>query len=90
MRKNPTPGGTIVATASVVSLYPHEGYPEYCGAKAAVLQFMRAASPVLRKVRLEVPEWMTRSLTSFIERQYQLQRGSAWDRPYSNTATGND
>jgi NAD(P)-dependent dehydrogenase (short-subunit alcohol dehydrogenase family) len=36
MRKNEIPGGRIVATSSVASIYPHESYPEYCGAKAAV------------------------------------------------------
>jgi len=50
MRKNPTPGGKIVATASAAALYPHESYPEYDGAKAAVLNFMRAVSRVLKIV----------------------------------------
>lgn len=36
MRKNKTPGGRIVATGSVAAIYPHETYPEYDGAKAAV------------------------------------------------------
>jgi NAD(P)-dependent dehydrogenase (short-subunit alcohol dehydrogenase family) len=36
MRKNKTPGGRIVATASAAAIYPHESYPEYDGAKAAV------------------------------------------------------
>ena len=36
MRKNPTPGGQIVATASIAAIHPHPSYPEYCGAKAAV------------------------------------------------------
>ncbi|KAJ4286229.1 hypothetical protein N0V90_013263 [Kalmusia sp. IMI 367209] len=35
MRKNSTPGGKIVATASVAGIVPHETYPEYDGAKAA-------------------------------------------------------
>ncbi|KAG7133982.1 Short-chain dehydrogenase/reductase ascJ like protein [Verticillium longisporum] len=48
MRKNKVPGGTIVATGSVAALYPHETYPEYDGAKAAVVNFVRATSRVLK------------------------------------------
>jgi len=48
MRKNKIPGGRIVSTGSVVALYPHETYPEYDGAKAAVLQFSRAVSRILK------------------------------------------
>ncbi|KAJ9665476.1 hypothetical protein H2201_004358 [Coniosporium apollinis] len=48
MRKNKTPGGKIVTTASCAALYPHETYPEYDGAKAAVLNFVRATSRVLK------------------------------------------
>jgi len=48
MRKNKIPGGRIVATSSVASIYPHESYPEYCGAKAAVLQFVRGTARVLK------------------------------------------
>jgi NAD(P)-dependent dehydrogenase (short-subunit alcohol dehydrogenase family) len=36
MRKNKTPGGSIVVTASAAAVAPHETYPEYDGAKAAV------------------------------------------------------
>lgn len=36
MRKNKIPGGRIVSTGSVAAIYPHEMYPEYDGAKAAV------------------------------------------------------
>lgn len=36
MRQNPTPGGQIVATASIAAVHPHSSFPEYCGAKAAV------------------------------------------------------
>lgn len=36
MRKNKIPGGKIVATGSVAAIVPHEAYPEYAGAKAAV------------------------------------------------------
>lgn len=50
MRQNTPPGGKIVATGSVVALYPHSTYPEYSGAKAGVLQFMRTSAPVLKIV----------------------------------------
>ncbi|KAK3614715.1 hypothetical protein LTR56_027071 [Elasticomyces elasticus] len=48
MRKNPTPGGVIVATASIAAMHPHPSYPEYNGAKAAVLNFVRGSAEVLR------------------------------------------
>ncbi|KAF2418940.1 NAD(P)-binding protein [Tothia fuscella] len=48
MRKNKTPGGKIVATASVAAIYSHSSYPEYNGAKAAVVQFIRGVAPVLK------------------------------------------
>jgi NAD(P)-dependent dehydrogenase (short-subunit alcohol dehydrogenase family) len=48
MRKNPTPGGKIVATSSGAALYPLPTYPEYNGAKAAVIQFIRTVAPVLK------------------------------------------
>ncbi|KAL1639700.1 hypothetical protein SLS58_007598 [Diplodia intermedia] len=49
MRHNrePGPGGKIVVTGSVAAMFPHESYPEYCGAKAAVVQFVRGVAPVL-------------------------------------------
>lgn len=51
MRKNtPVPGGKIIATASVAGIYPHATYPEYNGAKAAVINFARGAAPVLKLV----------------------------------------
>jgi hypothetical protein len=50
MRKNKTPGGKIVATASVAAIEPHETYPEYDGAKAAVVNFVRATSRILKSV----------------------------------------
>ena len=52
MRKNATPGGCIVATASAAAVTPHETYPEYDGAKAAVVNFVRATSRVLKIVRI--------------------------------------
>lgn len=49
MRKNPTPGGVIVATASIAAVHPHPSYPEYNGAKAAVLNFVRGVAEVLKR-----------------------------------------
>ncbi|EAT91751.1 hypothetical protein SNOG_00256 [Parastagonospora nodorum SN15] len=48
MRKNKAPGGKIVATASVAAIVPHESYPEYDGAKAAVVNFVRATARILK------------------------------------------
>ena len=48
MRKNKTPGGAIVATASVAAMHPHESYPEYNGAKAGVLNWVRGTSRILK------------------------------------------
>lgn len=48
MRKNKTPGGAIVATASVAAIHPHETYPEYNGAKAGVLNWVRGTARVLK------------------------------------------
>ncbi|KAF9637282.1 putative 15-hydroxyprostaglandin dehydrogenase protein [Lasiodiplodia theobromae] len=46
---NPSPGGKIVVTGSLGALFPHEAYPEYCGAKAAVAQFVRGVAPLLKE-----------------------------------------
>jgi len=48
MRKNQKPGGHIVCTVSAAALYPHETYPEYDGAKAAVLNFIHATGRILK------------------------------------------
>ncbi|KAF2823572.1 NAD(P)-binding protein [Ophiobolus disseminans] len=48
MRKNKVPGGKIVTTASVAAIVPHETYPEYNGAKAAVVQFVRGTARILK------------------------------------------
>ena len=51
MRHNPGPGGPggkIVVTASNAGIHPHPSYPEYNGAKAAVIQFVRGAAEILR------------------------------------------
>lgn len=47
MRLNPIPGGAIVATASIAAVHPHPSYPEYNGAKAGVLNFMRGVRDIL-------------------------------------------
>ncbi len=48
MRHNPTPGGKIIITGSIGGIFPHSSYPEYCGAKAAVIQFVRGVAPLLK------------------------------------------
>ncbi|KAL2817670.1 hypothetical protein BDW59DRAFT_175395 [Aspergillus cavernicola] len=53
MRINQVPRGGgggwgIVATSSIASVHPHQTFPEYCGAKAAINQFVRTAAPILR------------------------------------------
>ncbi|KAL2858545.1 hypothetical protein BJY01DRAFT_241873 [Aspergillus pseudoustus] len=48
MRKNRVPGGRIVATSSIASVHPHQTFPEYCGAKAAINHFVRTAAPILK------------------------------------------
>ncbi|TPX16546.1 uncharacterized protein E0L32_003840 [Thyridium curvatum] len=51
MRHNPPgsggPGGKIVCTASNAGVHPHRSYPEYNGAKAGVVQFVRTVADVL-------------------------------------------
>ncbi|KAI7696478.1 hypothetical protein KC353_g17513, partial [Hortaea werneckii] len=49
MRHNkPKPGGQIVVNASIGAMFPHRSYPEYCGAKAAVVHFVRGVAPLLK------------------------------------------
>ncbi|KAF9885347.1 hypothetical protein FE257_012964 [Aspergillus nanangensis] len=49
MRHNlPQPGGKIVVTGSIGGVFPHRSYPEYCGVKAAVANFVRGAGPLLK------------------------------------------
>ncbi|OAP60017.1 hypothetical protein AYL99_05019 [Fonsecaea erecta] len=48
MRQNPTPGGSIVATSSMVGVHPVASFPEYSGAKAGVNGFVRACAPYLQ------------------------------------------
>lgn len=45
----PQPGGRIIVTSSVGGVFPHPSYPEYCGAKAAVNQFVRGVAPLLKQ-----------------------------------------
>ncbi|ORY70477.1 uncharacterized protein BCR38DRAFT_333712, partial [Pseudomassariella vexata] len=40
--------GKVVVTCSVVAVSPHFTYPEYNGAKAGVLNFVRGVAPVLK------------------------------------------
>ncbi|KAJ5091560.1 hypothetical protein NUU61_006430 [Penicillium alfredii] len=49
MRHNPQPGGRIVVTSSIASIFPHPSYPEYCGAKAAVNIFVQGIAPLLKQ-----------------------------------------
>jgi len=54
MRKNKIPGGKIVATASVVAISSFPAFPVYNGAKAAVVNFVRGTSRVLKEVRRSI------------------------------------
>lgn len=47
MRHNKVPGGKIIVTASMMGIHPCPTFPEYCAAKAAVLQWIRAMAPLL-------------------------------------------
>lgn len=50
MRQNkPQPGGKIVVTGSIGGVFPHRSYPEYCGAKSAVITFIRGVAPLLKQ-----------------------------------------
>ncbi|KAI0159278.1 hypothetical protein BJ166DRAFT_580126 [Pestalotiopsis sp. NC0098] len=48
MRHNSPAGGKIIGTASVAAIQPHPTYPEYNGAKAGLLNFMRGVAGVLQ------------------------------------------
>ncbi|KAK0619491.1 hypothetical protein B0T14DRAFT_603289 [Immersiella caudata] len=48
MRHNPVPGGKIVVTGSLIGIYPCATFPEYCGAKAGVHQWVRTMGPISR------------------------------------------
>jgi NAD(P)-dependent dehydrogenase (short-subunit alcohol dehydrogenase family) len=47
MRHNKTPGGKIIITGSMIGIHPCPTFPEYCGAKAAIHQYVRAVAPIL-------------------------------------------
>jgi NAD(P)-dependent dehydrogenase (short-subunit alcohol dehydrogenase family) len=49
MRHNqPSPGGKIVATASMFGLQPCPTFPEYVAAEAGVVQWVRVSAPLLQ------------------------------------------
>jgi NAD(P)-dependent dehydrogenase (short-subunit alcohol dehydrogenase family) len=48
MRKNPVPGGVVVATASIAGMHPHPSYAEYNGTKAAVVNYVRGSAEVMK------------------------------------------
>lgn len=48
MRHNAAPGGKIIITGSIGAFFPHRAFPEYCGAKAAVVHFVRGVAPILK------------------------------------------
>lgn len=49
MRHNkPDTGGKIVVNTSIGGVFPHRTYPEYCGAKAAVIHYVRNVAPLLK------------------------------------------
>ena len=47
MRHNPTPGGKIVVTGSMIGIHPCPTFPEYSSAKAGVIQWCRTMAPLL-------------------------------------------
>lgn len=49
MRHNqPQAGGKIIVNASIGGIFPHRAFPEYCGTKAGVIQFVRGVAPLLK------------------------------------------
>lgn len=50
MKHNPGgKGGKIIVTGSMIGIYPCATFPEYCGAKAAVHQYVKTVGPVILK-----------------------------------------
>lgn len=50
MRHNPgSSGGKVILNASIGGVFPHKSYPEYCGAKAAAIHFVRGIAPLLKQ-----------------------------------------
>jgi NAD(P)-dependent dehydrogenase (short-subunit alcohol dehydrogenase family) len=47
MRHNVVPGGKIIITGSMLGIHPGPKFPEYCGVKAAVVQWARTMAPLL-------------------------------------------
>ncbi|EME77725.1 uncharacterized protein MYCFIDRAFT_191140 [Pseudocercospora fijiensis CIRAD86] len=49
MRNNqPQAGGKIIVNGSIGGIFPHRVFPEYCGTKAGVIQFVRGVAPLLK------------------------------------------
>ncbi|CAK1358996.1 unnamed protein product [Cercospora beticola] len=45
----PMPRGRIIVDASIGGVFPHPNYPEYCGAKAAVIHFVRTTAELYKR-----------------------------------------
>lgn len=90
MRKNTTPGGKIVATASAAAIVPHETYPEYDGAKAAVVNFVRATARILKNVGSCGVMGTVDKCSLAAEGKYQHQHCLPRHRPHTNHPTRND
>lgn len=55
MRHNPGGSrGKIIVTGSIAAIYPLPTLPEYCAAKAAVLQWVRVMAPMLGKEEITI------------------------------------
>jgi len=48
MHHNPTPGGKIIVTGSMIGIYPCATFPEYCSGKAGVHHWVRTMGPIMR------------------------------------------
>ncbi|PPJ57669.1 hypothetical protein CBER1_00123 [Cercospora berteroae] len=44
-----TPRGRIIVNASIGGVFPHPNYPEYCGAKAAVIHLVRTTAELYKR-----------------------------------------
>lgn len=74
MRRNETPGGYIIATSSIASIHPHQTFPEYCGAKAAVRK--RPLDKVLNSCLLFLTDQsicLNSSLHSWLGKNYDVK-----------------
>jgi NAD(P)-dependent dehydrogenase (short-subunit alcohol dehydrogenase family) len=50
MRHNqPSPGGKIIATTSMLGLHPCPSFPEYSSAEAGVIHWIRVSAPLLKR-----------------------------------------